>query len=110
MRKSLLHFRAPTEWIKQGKAGVPVELGLPVLVSEDQYGFILSHRVMARESDDQVAVPVVEELAQRFPYLRNVSLDKGFHSPANQNAWQRWCPSRAAQERQMQRHRCAASG
>jgi hypothetical protein len=77
-------FEPHTEWIAKGKAGVPVELGLRVLISEDQYGFILSHRVMARETDDQVAIPVVTELAQRFPHLHSISLDKGFHSPANQ--------------------------
>ncbi len=77
-------FEPHTEWITKGKAGVPVELGLRVLVSEDQYGFILSHRVMQGETDDQVAIPLVTELAQRFPNLRSVSLDKGFHSPANQ--------------------------
>ena len=77
-------FEPPTEWISKGKAGVPVELGLRVLVSKDQYGFILSHRVMVRETDDQVAVPVVEDLAKRFPNLHSVSLDKGVHSPANQ--------------------------
>ncbi len=38
---------------------------------------------MVQETDDQVAVPVVEDLARRFPNLRSVSLDKGFHSPAN---------------------------
>ena len=77
-------FEPHTEWISKGKAGVPVELGLRVLVSEDQYGFILSHRVMQQETDDQVILPVIADLAQRFPNLRSVSLDKGFHSPANQ--------------------------
>lgn len=77
-------FEPHTEWISKGKAGVPVELGLRVLVNEDQYGFILSHRVMQQETDDQVIMPVIEDLAQRFPNLRSVSLDKGFHSPANQ--------------------------
>jgi len=77
-------FEPHTEWITKGKAGVPVELGLRVLVNEDQYGFILSHRVMQRETDDQVIMPVIEDLAKRFPTLRSVSLEKGFHSPANQ--------------------------
>ena len=77
-------FEPHTEWITKGKAGVPMELGLRVLVNEDQYGFILSHRVMQGETDDQVVVPVVTDLAQRFPNLYSVSLDKGFHSPANQ--------------------------
>ena len=85
-------FEPHTEWISQGKAGVPVALGLRVLVSEDQYGFILSHRVMARETDDQVAVPVVTELAQRFPNLHSISLDKGFHRPANQQQLAEWVP------------------
>jgi len=77
-------FEPHTEWISKGKAGVPVELGLRVAVSEDQYGFILAHRVMQQETDDQVAVPLVEDLAARFPTLSSVSFDKGFHSPANQ--------------------------
>ena len=77
-------FEPHTEWISKGKAGVPVELGLKVTVSEDQFGFILSHRVMQRESDDQVAVPVVKDLAQRYPSIASVSFDKGFHSKANQ--------------------------
>ncbi len=77
-------FEPHTEWISKGKAGVPVELGLRVAVSEDQFGFILSHRVMQGETDDQVAVPVVEELAQRYPRIASISFDQGFHSPANQ--------------------------
>jgi IS5 family transposase len=39
-------FQEHTEWISKGKAGVPVELGLKVCVVEDQYGFILNHRVI----------------------------------------------------------------
>jgi hypothetical protein len=77
-------FEPHTEWISKGKAGVPVELGLRVAVSEDQFGFILSHRVMQHESDDQVAVPMVEDLARRDPDIASVSFDQGFHSPANQ--------------------------
>ena len=77
-------FEPHTEWISKGKAGVPVELGLRVTVSEDQFGFILAHRVMQRQTDEQVAVPVVEDLAQRYSNIASVSFDKGFHSPANQ--------------------------
>ena len=77
-------FEPHTEWISKGKAGVPVELGLRVAVSEDHYGFILSHRVMQHETDDHVAVPLVDDLTARFATLTSVSFDKGFHSPANQ--------------------------
>lgn len=77
-------FEPHTEWISKGKAGVPVELGLRVGVVEDQFGFILHHRVMRRETDDQVAVPMVAGAQERFPRLDGCSFDKGFHSPANQ--------------------------
>jgi hypothetical protein len=77
-------FEPHTEWISKGKAGVPVELGLRVAVVEDQHGFILHHQVMERVTDDQIAVPLVEETCARFPETQSASMDKGFHSPANQ--------------------------
>ncbi len=77
-------FEEHTEWISKGKAGVPVELGLKVCVLEDQYGFLLHHRVMEHETDDRVAIPMIEEAKEKFPGLNSCSFDKGFHSPANQ--------------------------
>ncbi len=77
-------FEEHTEWISKGKAGVAVELGLGVCVLEDQFGFILHHQVMEQQSDDEVAVPMVEQTQARFPDLRQCSFDKGFHTPANQ--------------------------
>jgi len=77
-------FQPHTEWINKGKAGVVVELGLRVAVSEDQHGFILNHRVMQRETDDQAAIPLVEDLAAHYPAVESVSMDKGFHSLSNQ--------------------------
>ena len=81
-------FETQTEWVSKGKAGVPVELGLRVCVMEDQYRFILRHRVMQQETDDQVAVVMVTETQHRFAGLASCSYDKGFHSPANQQALQ----------------------
>ena len=77
-------FQPHTEWISKGKAGVPVELGLRVCIMEDRDRFILHHRVMVKSTDDQVAFAMVGETKQKFPTLRAVSMDKGFHSPANQ--------------------------
>ena len=77
-------FEPHTEWISKGKAGVPVELGLRVCILEDQYGFILHHHVMEHQTDDQVAVFMVQESQTRFPELNQCSFDQGFHSPANQ--------------------------
>ena len=79
-------FQPHTEWISKGKAGVPVELGLRVCVMEDSDRFILHHQVMEKTTDDKVAVSMVEETQKKFPQLRAVSMDKGFHRPANQKA------------------------
>ena len=82
--KTFSLFQEHTEWISKGKAGVPVELGLKVCILEDQHGFILHHRVMQNETDDQVAVAMVEQVKEFHPSLVSCSFDKGFHSPANQ--------------------------
>lgn len=69
-------FQRHTEWIVKGKAGVAVV--------EDQHGFILTHQVMVKSTDDQVAVALMAQARARFP--TSTSFDKGFHSPANQTA------------------------
>lgn len=77
-------FQEHTEWISKGKAGKPVELGAKVCIVKDQFGFILHHRVMWKETDDQVAVPIIRQTKELFPNLNSCSFDKGFHSPYNQ--------------------------
>jgi hypothetical protein len=77
-------FEEHTEWISKGKAGVSQELGLKVCVVKDQFGFILHHRVMQKETDDQIAVRIIQETKDRFNQLSGCSFDKGFHSPYNQ--------------------------
>ncbi len=67
-----------------GKAGVSVELGLKICIVKDQYGFILHHHVMRNETDDKIAVSMIEETQRRFPDFRSCSFDKGFHIPYNQ--------------------------
>jgi len=77
-------FEPHTEWISKGKAGKPVEFGVRIGVLEDQHGFILLPRVMEKETDDQVAVPMVQAAKTVYPNLHSCSFDKGFHSPGNQ--------------------------
>ena len=77
-------FEEHTEWISKGKAGVPVELGLRVCIVEDEFGFILHHNVMRKQTDDQVTVSIMEETQSRFSDFNGCSFDKGFHSPSNQ--------------------------
>ena len=79
-------FEPHTEWISKGKAGVPVELGVKVCILEDQHQFILHHRVMEKQTDEQVTLAMVVQAKKRFPNLNACSFDKGFHSPANQIA------------------------
>lgn len=76
-------FQPHTEWIKKGKAGVFVELGLRVSIMEDQYGFILHHKVMERETDEKVTIEMVLESQKRFPILTAASFDKGYYTPDN---------------------------
>jgi IS5 family transposase len=77
-------FEQHTEWISKGKAGVSQELGVKLCIVKDQFGFILHHRLMHNETDDQVAVPIIRKTKERFDKLSSCSFDKGFHSPENQ--------------------------
>jgi len=62
-------FERYTRWISKGKAGVPVELGLPVSIFKDQHGFILGYHAMITETDVEVCVPFTLKVAAEFPSL-----------------------------------------
>jgi IS5 family transposase len=76
-------FQPHTEWISKGKAGIPQELGLRVCILEDQSGLILHQKVMEKETDDKIAVSMVESTLQKFPGFKGCSFDKGFYTPSN---------------------------
>jgi len=79
-------FEEHTEWISKGKKKAPVELGLRVCITTDQYGFVLHHRVMEGETDVDIAVAMVIQTQERFNYLDRCSFDKGFYSKENHEA------------------------
>jgi IS5 family transposase len=79
-------YKPYTEWINKGKAGVPVELGVKVCIMEDQFGFVLNHRVMYKETDDKIAVDFLKSTQELFPKINSVSYDRGFWSKANLEA------------------------
>jgi transposase, IS5 family len=79
-------FQRHTEWISKGKAGVPQELGKRVCVVEDQYQFVLSHKLMDNIGDKEAVVPFIEKVKTLFPGLSSCSFDKGFWSPENKAA------------------------
>ncbi len=85
-------FEPHTRWIQKGKAGKPVELGVPVCIVEDQHQFVLTYRVMWQEEDVHVAIPILEETKKLFPDLFSCSFDKGFHNPLNQEKLREMVP------------------
>ena len=76
-------FEPHTRWVSKGKAGTPVELGVPVALIEDQHRFILHHEVLWDGSDVKAAVPMVKAAQERFCDLRVCSFDRNFHSRDN---------------------------
>ena len=76
-------FEEHTRWVSKGKAGCAVELGVPVCVVEDQYQFILHHKILWEGSDTDIAVSIIEETQALHRDLRVCSFDRGFHSPGN---------------------------
>ena len=83
-------FEPHTEWISKGKAGVPQELGLKVCILEDQYGFILHHRVMEKETDDKIAILMVEHTKEKFQDLMHVALTRVSILPVIKQGWNRF--------------------
>jgi len=76
-------FQPHTEWICKGKAKAPFELGKRVSIAEDQYGFILNAIVMDKQTDDKVAVPIIQKTKNDFENLSSCSFDKGYYSKEN---------------------------
>ena len=54
--KAFLIHEVLTRWISKGKAGTPVELGVPVCILEDGNGFVLSCEIMREGGDTDVVV------------------------------------------------------
>ena len=83
-------FEGHTRWVSKGKAGTPVELGAPVCVMEDQFQFLLHHKILWSGSDVDLAAPMVRETHALHPDLRACRFDRGFHSPANRVRLDEW--------------------
>ena len=79
-------FEEHTRWISKGKAGKPVELGVPVSVMEDQHRFVLGYKIMWKEHDVDVPVDMVKDVKREYQDLSSCSFDKGFWSKGNRKA------------------------
>lgn len=77
-------YEPHVEWISKGKANKSVELGHLVLVSSDQYGFIIDVEVAVGKVDVDLSIPLAERLQKRFTAptykLERISFDRGFFS------------------------------
>ena len=80
-------FEPYTEWIKKGKSGNRVDLGLNVVIASDQYDYIVAHRVLEGEHEVESAQPLLAQIKQKFTFkIASISFDKGFWSPENREA------------------------
>ncbi len=78
-------FEPHTEWLSKGKANKRVELGHKILVTSDQWGFIVDHVVVEKQADVSLAIPLVERLLSRYGegVIKSISFDKGFYKKEN---------------------------
>ena len=67
----------------EGKAGTPVELGVPVALIEDQLPVHPSSRGAVARRGRRCGSAAGESGPGAFPDLRACSFDRGFHSPEN---------------------------
>lgn len=83
-------FEPHVEWIKKGKANNKVELGHKVLVTTDQFQFIVSHQVVEHQEDVELSLPLVDKLLSRFGKnsIESISFDKGFWKKENKELFQ----------------------
>jgi transposase, IS5 family len=76
-------FEPHTRWISKGKMGTPVELGLPITIIKDQYGFILDYEIMEKTSDVEVAIPLLVRAKGKYSAIKSCSFDKGYWARYN---------------------------
>ena len=83
-------FEEHTEWITKGKFNKKVELGHLLLITTDQYQFIVDYKIMEGEKDAAQIAPLKERIQYNYPdkKINSHSFDKGFYSKDNLSALQ----------------------
>jgi transposase, IS5 family len=78
-------FEEHTEWITKGKLNKKVELGHLLLITTDQYQFIVDYKVMEKQKDPSQVDSLCERIKKTFAGKKvySHSFDKGFWSKAN---------------------------
>jgi transposase, IS5 family len=83
-------FEEHTEWLTKGKLNKKVELGHLLLITTDQYQFIVDYKVMENQRDAAQVSSLCERIREHFPgkKIYSHSFDKGFYSKENQSILQ----------------------
>ena len=87
-------FEPHTEWLYKGKANHRVELGHNILVTSDQWGFIVEHQVVERQAEVSLSIPLADRLLSRFgeDAIESISFDKGFYKRENKELLSLYIP------------------
>ena len=78
-------FEEHTEWLTKGKLNKKVELGHLLLVTSDQYQFIVDYKVLEKQRDASQVSDLCERIKKyyRDEKIKSHSFDKGFWSKDN---------------------------
>ncbi len=78
-------FEPHTEWITKGKLNKKAELGHLLLITTDQYQFIVDYKVMESEKDPAQIPALIKRIKDKFKdqKINSQSFDKGFYSKIN---------------------------
>jgi hypothetical protein len=78
-------FEEHTEWITKGKLNKKVELGHLLLITTDQYQFIVDYKVMEKQKDASQVNDLCGRIKKNFPgkKIYSHSFDKGYWSKDN---------------------------
>ena len=83
-------FEPDVEWLQKGKPNHKVELGHNVLITTDQFHFIVDHLVVIKQVDNALVLPLLERLKEQFEQtlyeLLSFSSDKGFFTRLGKQA------------------------
>ena len=88
-------FEPHTEWLYKGKSNKRVELGHNILVTSDQWGFIVDHLVVEKQADVSLAIPLADRLLSRYgeSVIKSISFDKGFYKKENKELLSLYIPA-----------------
>lgn len=85
-------FEPHTEWVYKGKLHRPVELGHNVIVTTDQFQFILDHKVLENETEKEQVIPLGARLKEKWGKINklySISFDKGFTTELGKQSLQK---------------------